>query len=46
MKAMMATSSLGLGAVPPPPLMVVNNASQNILINLNEVLALSLCELG
>jgi hypothetical protein len=38
----MATSRLVLGAVPPPPLMIVNNASQN----LNEVLAFCLCELG
>jgi hypothetical protein len=42
----MVTSSLGPGAIPPPPLMVVNNASEKILINLNEVLALCLCELG
>jgi hypothetical protein len=42
----MATSSLVLGVVPPPPFMVVNNASQNILINPNEVLAFCLCELG
>jgi hypothetical protein len=42
----MATSSLGLGAVPPPPLIVVNSASLNTLLNLNEVLSLCLCELG
>jgi hypothetical protein len=42
----MATSSLVLGAVPPPPLIVVNNASQNISINLNDVLTFCLRELG
>jgi hypothetical protein len=42
----MATSSLMIGAVPPPSLMVVKNASQNILINLNEVIAFCLHELG
>jgi hypothetical protein len=42
----MVTSSLVLGVVPPPPLIVVNNASGIFLRNINELLAFCLRELG
>jgi hypothetical protein len=42
----MASSSQGLGVVPPPLLSLLNDAFMNILLNLNEVLAMCLREHG
>jgi hypothetical protein len=46
MKAMTAKSSLELGVVHPPLLSLVNSTLMDILLNLNEVRALCLRELG
>jgi hypothetical protein len=46
MKVMVATSSLELGVVPPPPPIIYELCFGICLRNLNEVLAFCLCELG